>query len=340
MAGTPSVDQDQGDHDAAVAFLSDRNSYQQPPDQITVIETHSSQVFLVGDLVYKTKKPIQLSFVDYRPLDARQQSCAREVALNQPLAPGVYLRSLPVVRLTNGSVAFGGVGVPVEWVVVMRRLDTNQLLNSRCQTGSVHPDDIERLCDWLAAFYRAAPPSRLSEADLVATYQHSIAQITESLTDPLFNLPENIVQPPLDALHHDMRDALNFLTDRLAQGRIVDGHGDLRPEHVFLGPPTLVIDRLEFDDRLRQVDPFDEITLLSLECERLGCRWIGAQLREGLSKRLDDVVPQPLTDFYRTFRACMRARLSIEHLRDAKPRQAERWPRQARDYLLLAHPPP
>lgn len=307
MCERPIAEQDQGDHAAAMAFLSDRHSYAHRPAQVEVVETHTSHVFVAGDLVYKTKKPIQLSFVDYGPLKARRQSCEREVSLNQALAPGVYLKSLPVLRPTDGSLAFEGEGVPVEWVVLMRRLDTSRLLDNRCQMQSVRPDDIERICDRLAAFYRTAPRSYLTDTELIATYQRNIALATRSLNDPVFELPSGLVQPPLDALRQFLRDRSNLLTDRLAQGRIVDGHGDLRPEHVYLGPPTLVIDRLEFDDRLRQVDPFDEIALLSLECERLECPWIGDQLHAGLEKRLDDDVPPQLKEFYRTIRACMRA---------------------------------
>ncbi|MFN3226348.1 MAG: hypothetical protein ACE360_08885 [Hyphomicrobiales bacterium] len=338
MAERPIAKQDKGDHAAAMAFLSDRQSYPHRPAQVEVIETHTSHVFVAGDLVYKTKKPIQLSFVDYGPLEARRQSCEREISLNRALAPGVYLKSLPVLRLSDGSLAFDGNGVPVEWVVLMRRLDTRRLLDRCCQTQSVRPDDIERLCDRLAEFYRTAPRSCLTGADLIATYQRNIALATNALSDPLFGLPSGLVQPALDALRQFMHDCPNLLTDRLAQGRIVDGHGDLRPEHVYLGPPALVIDRLEFDDRLRQVDPFDEIALLSMECERLRCPWIGDQLHADLEKRLDDDVPPQLKAFYRTVRACMRARLSIEHLRDAKPRHPERWPARARDYLRLANP--
>lgn len=202
----------------------------------------------------------------------------------------------------------------------------------------MHPYDVERLCDLLAGFYRAAPRSHLTGAELIASYQRGITLAATSLCDPLFNLPSGLTKPPLDALQRVLRDHADLLMDRLAQGRIVDGHGDLRPEHVYLGPPALVIDRLEFDDRLRQVDPFDEIALLSLECQRLGCPWIGTQLHVGLAKRLNDDVPPPLRAFYWTIRACMRARLSIEHLRDAKPRQPERWPALALSYLRLAHP--
>ena len=45
-----------------------------------------------------------------------------------------------------------------------------------------------------------------------------------------------------------------MLLERVAAGRIVDGHGDMRPELVCLLHPPVVIDALEFNPRLRRVD--------------------------------------------------------------------------------------
>jgi aminoglycoside phosphotransferase family enzyme len=116
---------------------------------------------------------------------------------------------------------------------------------------------------------------------------------------------------------------------------LVDGHGDLRPEHVCLNTPPVIIDCLEFSERLRQVDPFDEITYLGLECTRLGAPWIGPRLLARLSAALDDPVKPRLLRFYAGYRACVRARLALAHLDDPCPREPERWPHLAREYLRL-----
>jgi len=54
------------------------------------------------------------------------------------------------------------------------------------------------------------------------------------------------------------------------RGRIVEGHGDLRPEHVCLVTPPQISDCLEFNRAMRIIDPYDEIGYLALECEVLG----------------------------------------------------------------------
>jgi len=56
-----------------------------------MLETHSSVIFLIGALVFKLKKPVDLGFLDWTSRPARQLACSREVELNRRLAPDVYL---------------------------------------------------------------------------------------------------------------------------------------------------------------------------------------------------------------------------------------------------------
>jgi uncharacterized protein len=54
-----------------------------------VEETHAAVVFLVGDLAYKLKKPVNLGFLDFSTRAKREAMCRREVELNRRLAPDV-----------------------------------------------------------------------------------------------------------------------------------------------------------------------------------------------------------------------------------------------------------
>lgn len=320
---------------AVVGFLSRPDSYPVTAAAVEVVETHMSMVFLAGDLVYKMKRPVRLPFVDYSTLEARRLNCERETTLNQRLAPGVYLGAIPLLRRSDGSLSLVGSGAPVEWLVVMRRLDREWLLDRRIAHGKATPAGIDRLCDTLAQFYSEAPPVRVPPAELIDWWRRDIKRVAESLADPQWRLPRRLVIEQIRELHRFIDEQGDLIVAREEGGHLVDGHGDLRPEHVQLGPPVLVIDRLEFDERLRRVDPFDEAVFLGLECERLGAAWIGPSLIDGLSARLAAPRPQ-LLDFYRRFRCCLRAQLSIEHLSDPKPRTPERWPRQAVEYLRMA----
>lgn len=330
----PAVPSGAGEQEVLALLL--RPSTFPVPGAVRMIETHMSRVFLVGDRAYKMKKALRLEFADFTSLEARRLNCQREFELNQRLAPGVYRELVPVVRRREGQLALGGPGEPIEWLLVMRRLDSERLLEQVIATGAATPGHVTAIAEVLARFYREAPRIGASGAELLDWWETAVARVEHSLGEFGRLLPPEPLRVALHALRAFLAECREPLAARAQSDRIVDGHGDLRPEHVFVGPPLLLIDRLEFDPRLRWADPFDEAVFLGLECERLGAEWIGPQLIRQLTRLLDDRPPLKLLRLYRCYRACLRASLSIEHLRDAAPRTPERWPRQAADYLAMA----
>jgi hypothetical protein len=57
------------------------------------------------------------------------------------------------------------------------------------------------------------------------------------------------------------------------------GHGDLRAEHVLLENGTVtIVDRLEFDWRLRRVDVADDVAFLVMDLHALGADWAAEAL--------------------------------------------------------------
>jgi uncharacterized protein len=321
-------------HDGVLAFLADPASYPGHPSKIEAIETHMSRVFLAGDRVYKIKKALRFPFVDFTSLEQRRLNCLRELELNQTLAPDVYLDVLPIAPQASGALAIGGEGEPVEWLIVMRRLERAALLDNALRNGTARPDHADQLAGILARFYRGTPRIGLSGEALLGWWRDAVSLTARSLTDPFFSLPAKSVEQPLGYLQRFLATDADAIAARAPF--VLDGHGDLRPEHVHLGPPIRLIDRLEFSARLRWADPYDEAVFLGMECERLGAPWFGPRVLARLSGLLGEAPPAPLLQFYRCYRACLRARLSIEHLLDSSPRTPERWPAQARDYLGLA----
>ena len=98
--------------------------------------------------------------------------------------------------------------------------------------------------------------------------------------------------------------------DRVASGRVVEGHGDLRPEHIYLEQPPAIIDCIEFSLELRQVDIADELSFLALECRRLGDGDLGQQVLAAYQEACHDPIPETLLAFYRSYRACVRAKVA------------------------------
>jgi aminoglycoside phosphotransferase family enzyme len=123
---------------------------------------------------------------------------------------------------------------------------------------------------------------------------------------------------------------------RVREGRIVEGHGDLRPEHICLEPLPQIIDCLEFSRELRVLDAADEMGFLALECERLGAPDLAPVIFATYAGITGDAPPEALVRFHQSHRACVRAKIAIRHLDDPALRGQARWTAQALDYLRLA----
>lgn len=318
-----------------VQSLKQPDAYPTPATDVIARETHMSWVFLVGDRVYKLKKPVRFSYLDFSTLERRAAACRAEYVLNKRLAANVYLGVAPLTTTPAGHVVDGN-GPVVDWLVVMRRLDENETLETALRTRSVTSAQVDRLASILDSFYRRA--SRILRAP--EAHRVSLRRMQSENLDVLLNrrfgLPQGSIDRIAGVQSRFLSEQPGTLNARVHGRHILDAHGDLRPEHIWLSDTFPIIDCLEFDARLRAIDALDEIAFLHLECERLGGRWVGEQIRRRLAHLLDDNAENGLFLFYRIQRAMLRARLSIAHLKDARPRTPEKWPRLARSYLRLA----
>jgi len=326
--GAPTLEQ-------KVEFLSRSTAYERAATGVGRRETHMSWVFLAGDRVYKLKKPVRFPYLDFSNLRRREGACRAELRLNRRLAGDVYLDVMPLTATPRG-LAIGGDGSIADWLVVMRRLDEAQTLEHAILEHRVEPWQLDRLIAALVQFYRRAERLFLSPAVHLRDWHQSLSDNLRVLLDPRLGLPAGLVRRVAGVQRRFLSQQGKALAARVRSRSIVDGHGDLRPEHIWLGDPVRIIDCLEFNPRLRAVDPFDEIAFLSLECERLGAAWTGKYIRRGVSRGLPDGASDELFLFYRCNRAMLRARLAIAHLLEPNPREPEKWPRLARTYLAIA----
>lgn len=304
------------------------------------IETHMSWVLLGKTQVLKLKKPVVYPPVDYSSLEARECNARRELRLNRRLAPDVYLGLLALQwhggTLSAVAEAYIQPGrQTVDWAVVMRRLPQARMLDEVIRRGELEPGDIDALGATLSAFYRSAVRAAIDEGEYVARLRHGIALSARMLERAAFALP--LVREVCQGTNEALTLHEGLLRARVAEGRIVEGHGDLRAEHVCLVEPPTVFDALEFDARLGEVDPFDELCFLGLECDMAGDASIGPLLCTRIAAALDDAPAPALLRLYTAKNALMRARLSVAHLMEPDPRHPEKWLPQASRYLKRAH---
>jgi aminoglycoside phosphotransferase family enzyme len=294
-----------------------------------------SWVFLAGDRVYKLKKPVRFPYLDFSTLNRRESACRAELRLNRRLAPDVYLDVLPLVA-RNRHLSIGGPGAVVEWLVMMKRLDEHFMLDRTIADGRLDIAQLNRLGETLCRFYRTAAPIYWSPAAHISAWRQSLAYNRRVLLNPHLGLPSGPVRWIDQVQRRFLDERSDLVSERFHHRHVIDGHGDLRPEHIWLHDKIQIIDCLEFSDRLRAVDPLDEVAFLSLECRRLGAAWAADYLERQMKWLLRDGAVEELFAFYSCHRATLRARLAIAHLLEENPRTPEKWPRTARTYIDLA----
>ena len=319
-----------------VRFLADPRAYGGAVAEVETVETHMSFVFLAGDRVYKLKKPVRLPYLDFSTLAAREANCRAELRLNIRLAPDTYLRVAALTRSDRDGLAIEGAGETVDWLVVMRRLPADRMLDGLIRAGALEPAAIDRLAARLADFYRAAERPRIAPEAYALRLLDEQRQNRAVITLARFAIDHERAEKTLARLEAALRAHRPLLEARAAGGFIVDGHGDLRPEHVCFQNGVVIFDCLEFNDTLRHVDPIDEVANLAVECARLGAEALGPRLLTGVLAALSWQASPTLYLLHSARRALLRARLALAHLLDPVPRQPERWEPQATQYLALA----
>jgi aminoglycoside phosphotransferase family enzyme len=320
---------------AKVAFLQTPGAHGAGAGPIACQETHMSWLFLTQDEVYKLKKPVRFSYLDFSSPERRHAACNAELALNRRLAGDVYKRVVPLTRLGN-VMAIDGPGDIIDWLVVMRRLDEDRTLEHLLLAGRLSPRQLNPLIAVLATFYRRAARVPVTPAVHIERWRQSLKANRPILLDPRLDLPAALVRQIDHRQRQFLEQRSELLAERTRRRLIVDGHGDLRPEHIWLGSGVRIIDCLEFNAELRAVDPLDELAFLFLECGRLDAAHHGGYIVRRLANALPGGFSPELFTFYCSYRATLRARLAIAHLLEERPRSPQKWRPLALGYLRAA----
>jgi aminoglycoside phosphotransferase family enzyme len=128
-----------------VRRLLSPEAYPHQVENVRLVETHISWVFLTGQHAYKVKKPVNLGFLDFSTLERRQHFCQEEVRLNRRFAPSLYEAAVPITGSPDKA-RVDGSGEATEWAVRLAQFDEASRLDRVLDAGELSRDD----CDDLA----------------------------------------------------------------------------------------------------------------------------------------------------------------------------------------------
>jgi hypothetical protein len=273
--------------------------------KVRVIETAISWVFLADNTyVYKLKKPIKLSYLDYSTLKKRKYYCEREVELNKRLSPDIYLGVCKVTG--NGLDKSGRI---LDYVVKMVQLPQDSLMRNLLMRNEVSKKTIIMIAKKIADFHRDAERTDDygSLSIIVQNWLENFSQIA-----PYAN--KVISQSDLDLIR---KYVLNFINDkktifekRVSEGRIGQCHGDLHSENIFIVDHNpIIFDCIEFNDRFACGDTASEVAFLAMDLDFTGNKNLSKLFVDNYVEFSRDDL-DGLLDFYKLYRAFVRGKIA------------------------------
>ena len=305
---------------------------------ISLLETHISWVILTGTYAYKLKKPVNLGFVDFSSLERRRHFCQEELRLNQRLAPQLYLDLVEIHGPAKRANLLGQ-GPLIEVAVRMRQFEQEDLLPRALAAGTLTGEHLENFAERLAVFHSASPQA--SAEGPFGTPEAVVAPALANLEVLQRLQPGLTAQARLaDWTHQEARRLQSAFAERLARGRIREGHGDLHLGNLVLQQEEVVgFDCLEFNPALRWIDVVSDLAFLAMDLQHSGKRvWAGRLLNRWLIA-CGDYDALHTWPWYLTYRALVRAKvmaLRLEQRADGEDQTQRALVDQLDSYWRLA----
>jgi aminoglycoside phosphotransferase family enzyme/predicted kinase len=309
------------------------------------IDTHASIVFLAGGRAWKLKRAVRYDYLDFSTIERRQAMCEAELRINRRAAPALYRGVVAVTRQPDGSLALGGSGAPVDWLVEMVRFDQDGLFDRLAARGALDPALMRPLAAAIAQFHRGA--ERRSDHGGVA----GMTWVVDGNVTGFTEHGAGVLDPAACAdLTRSLREHLErhgcLLDARRDSGFVRQCHGDLHLRNIVLldGRPTL-FDAIEFNDEIACGDVLYDLAFLLMDLWRRQLPRHANIVWNGYLAETDGLEGVPLLPLFLSCRAAVRAKTSATaaNLQTDLQRKSELQD-LARNYLAMAqrmlHPPP
>ena len=302
----------------------------------TLVETHAARVFVGERVVCKLKRAVAYGYLDTTSLETRRQLCERELALNRPSLPDIYVDVVPITREADGRLAIDGRGAAVDWLLRMRRFPHHAVLDEIARAGRLDAALARRLGGSIARYHETRP------VDASGDGHRRVREVVDELAAELAALdaalPADDARRFVAAARGSLERHRALLERRASSGFVRRCHGDLHLANLVLhdGEPV-PFDALEFDERLATTDVLYDLAFLVMDLGHRGLA--GAQnlvLNEYLlhspPENLDGLAVLPL---FIAMRAAVRAMTTAQAAR-LDPVHAPERGGEARDYLAAA----
>jgi uncharacterized protein len=319
-----------------LAFLANPAAYGGRAEKVRRIDTHAASVFLAGDRVLKVKRAVRFPFLDYSTLAKRKAACAAEIEVNRRLAPKLYRGVVAITRESDGRLAIGGDGDPVEWAVEMVRFDENRTLDHLA--NQIDDDLADALGRAVAAAHDKAP---IVDAEpWIEALGSYIDEHVEAFAEHREIFPAADIEALAAKSRAHYRRIVPLLRERGKRGLIRRIHGDLHLGNIALiDDEPVLFDAIEFSDIIASGDVLYDLAFLLMDLlERKLPEAANIVLNRYLAEthRNEDLDALTALPFFLSMRAAIRAKVTAARLERAAAAEHDKIAKSAHAYFDFA----
>ncbi len=239
---------------------------------IELVQTHASYIFLTGEYTYKLKKNVDYGFLDYSTLAKRKFFLNEELRLNQKIAAELYLEVMPISS-NDHRFFLGSSDHIVEYALKMRQFPQENLFSNLLKAGKLNRDCFTKLGKIVAKFHFSAESNHYinsfgTVAKISAAFAENYHQSQKYVGIVQTQKQFEATKAYTDAFFTERQDLFQARVD---QGKIKECHGDLHLKNICLWKDKIqLFDRLEFNESFRFVDTMYDVafTIIDLEARK------------------------------------------------------------------------
>ncbi|MFH1222459.1 MAG: AAA family ATPase [Candidatus Micrarchaeota archaeon] len=292
------------------------------------IETHISKIYILGDYVYKIKKPVKFSFLDFSTLELRKFYCQEEVRLNKRLCPDIYLDVVAAEK--QGERYIFETKKADEYAVKMKKMPAAKQMDLLLQKGTVTAEQVRKIAEIVAEFHKRIV--------VVKELEFGAPELIKKQVDDFANHRETIEKAV--GLGHLVDFGLKKCDDfygkntalferRQQQGFIRECHGDLHSANIILAEKIYIFDCIEFNPHFRNIDVASEIAFMAMDLDAFGRSDLADAFVQQYVALSGDKELLKLLDYYKCYRANVRAKVAAieyaQHPNDNAKKRMEKY---------------
>jgi len=323
-----------------IKFLNNPESYSRPVKKVKHIQTYISDVFLTGKFAYKIKKPVNYGYLNFTTLAKRKFFCQQELQLNRRLSREIYLEVLPITE-KDGKLKLGGSGKPVEYILKMKEIPQQYLMNKLIGKNKITKRIFDKLAQIVANFHARAETSKKisffgSLKIINKNWQENFSQSKPFIGKTIGSADWKFLKKSVEKFIKQNKKIFN---QRIKEKKIKDCHGDLHKGNIFIAPEKIyVFDCIDFNKRFRYQDVISEIAYFAMEMDFAGKKELSSYFIDQYFKFSKDQKLINLLLFYKCYRAYIRGKVGGFSLNnsDLSKKQKEANIKKVREYFVLA----